>query len=236
LLLERTGRVLTSAGDRIQGIHDTILGGVSKESVEGTHYLEGYEASNAIDGKDDTKYRNFGHDWTGLKSGFYVTPEKGASILIGIQFTTGGKSSKRDPMKCTLEGSNREWRKLTKGSSWINIATCSTGIKKNSGRGKRGLVVRIPNAISYTSYRLLITEKNDNLDLHGVEYSRCTFLKYFYPTPPSPVRLVGAAQGTDYDDDNESLDCIGWNVDAKIPDFSLIPEHAHDDDDKWHIE
>jgi hypothetical protein len=237
-LLGRPVEVLTSPSDRIRGIHNTKITLNSHRSMPGNHYPLDEKPSNAIDGNVQTKYLNFGHDQTGLHSGFYVSPQKGGSILTAIQFTTGNDFPGRDPIAFSLEGSNNGREELKNGSSWNLICTGLTGLTSDPGRGRPGAVVCISNTTIYTSYRLLIWLKRNPVE-NCVQYSGCTlFGKIAVSSSIAPMvrRAIHFLEGKGDDDDNEGNERLGWHVNSQIPDFSRMRNNVKTDDDEWYIE
>ncbi|CAF1579342.1 unnamed protein product, partial [Didymodactylos carnosus] len=101
---------VTLAGDPIAGIYNAAYGGSSTNSSAGSNTAGTYPSSenppNCIDSNTNTKYLNYGANFDGYNTGFYVMPQVGSSIATGILFATGNDHSERDPITITIEGSN----------------------------------------------------------------------------------------------------------------------------------
>ncbi len=121
----------------------------------------------ACDNIISTIYTNFGNcnstcnlTTCGLNTGFYRTPQRGASLLIGLLVCTGSGLNQRDPITITLEGSNEAVSALTLGSSWTLIYSGPSGLATDPGRSACGIAQLFPsNTVWYTSYRFLVTSK-----------------------------------------------------------------------------
>ncbi|CAF3929444.1 unnamed protein product [Rotaria sordida] len=170
---------LLGTNEIIYGIHNTTVGGDSTPSTVGQsrgNYLPNGEPKKACDNDTSTTYLNFGNcdeyekmAYCGLKTGLYMTPERGTSIIVGLQFCTGNDFPDRDPIRITLEGTNEPANQLTLGSSWTLIYDGSSGLDYDPGRTTCGEKELFSNSVEYTSYRVLVTEKRgaDN----SVQYS-----------------------------------------------------------------
>lgn len=138
----------------------------------------------ALDQNSATKYLNFGNCSSsanqidcGTNTGFYVTPRKGPTLLLAIQFTTAFDYPSRDPLSITVEGSNATSSELMLGTSWSLIYTVLTGLDDDPGRQIDGLFQCLPiNTIWYTSYRILVTSKRDTSSC--VQYSEVKLFGY----------------------------------------------------------
>ncbi len=96
----------------------------------------------------------------GLNTGFYRTPERGASLLVGLQVCTCVSLPNRDPIIITLEGSNQPVSALNLGSSSTLIYSGPSGLATDPGRSACGIPqVFFSNSVWYTSYRFLVTSK-----------------------------------------------------------------------------
>jgi hypothetical protein len=136
--------------------------------------------SNIFDQNIHTKYASFGSGSTdmislktGLNTGFYLTLNAGICIVNGFQFTTATSHPKRDPIIVTLEGSNADKSLLTLGSSWTLMYNGSSGLQRDPGRGKIGVLQMLNNSQTYRSYRLLVVRKRGVES--GVHYSEFAF-------------------------------------------------------------
>ncbi len=136
-----------------------------------------------FDGNCNTEYTNFGacNDSInfleyGTNTGFYLTLERGLSLLVSFRFCTSTKNW-RDPLTITVEGSNQPSSTLILGSSWILIYNGSTGLSNNAGYCSYGSIVQVPDrAIRYASYGLLITSKSSIG--FAAQYSEVEFYGY----------------------------------------------------------
>ncbi|CAF1215128.1 unnamed protein product, partial [Didymodactylos carnosus] len=185
-------RSLTQPDDTYYGICQTVAGDNSTESTPGIdvcqytntsiHY---WPPSLAFDNNVSTKYLNYGSgaqsastETQGTGTGFYVSPKNGSSVLKGIVFATGDDQPNRDPIMCTVEGSNNASSFLVYGSSWTLIYSGSTGIPASPApeRSQYMSPISINNMIPYTAYRVLITQQSGSAN--GVQYSECHLLGY----------------------------------------------------------
>lgn len=138
---------------------------------------------SAIDNNIDTKYLNFGDNlglsrFSGINTGFYLTPLIGSSVATGFVFTTADDVPGRDPTMVTVEGSNNDLAELPSGRSWTLIYSGSSGISASvdPGRKTKGQLQSLNNSKAYKSYRLLITAKRGN-DI-ALQYSEVAILGY----------------------------------------------------------
>ncbi|CAF1361779.1 unnamed protein product, partial [Didymodactylos carnosus] len=96
-------------------------------------------------------------------AGVYVTPRKGRSILVGVQFVTADDAPERDPLTCTIEGSEcSTGNQLTRGQSWVPIYRGPTGInaRETPARSSYCAIQRINNNEHvYRSYRVILETK-----------------------------------------------------------------------------
>ncbi len=190
--------VLTVTGDQIYAIWNTVAGGDSTTSTEGSgagNYYPGCGPEKAIDGSVDTKYLNTDVGYNpsysslvaGENTGFYVTPSKSTTVLTGVQIATANDVSQRDPLTITIEGSNATGDDLTLGSSWTLLYSGTSGLDTDPGRKQWGESVSIANSTAYSSYRLLVTSKR------GVNYctqhSEVALTGYVVPEPSSMTLL-----------------------------------------------
>jgi hypothetical protein len=121
--------------------------------------------SDACDNNVNTFYTNFGPCnssynaiWCGVNTGFYRTPQRGPSLIIGLQICTRTNLPARDPITITFEGSNQPASALNLGSSWTLLYSGSSGLSTDPGRSACGIPQLFPsNSIWYTSYRFLVT-------------------------------------------------------------------------------
>ena len=139
-----------------------------------------------LDQSNSTKFTSFGDCFSfgfyqdcGTNTGFFVTLQQGATLLLAIQFTTANDYPVLDPMSITIEGSNTT-SALMLGASWSFIYSVSTGLERDPGRQADGAFLCLPaNAIWYTSYRILVTSVRDIGD--RVQYSEVKLFGYDNP-------------------------------------------------------
>ena len=67
----------------------------------------------------------------GLNTGFNRTPQRGSSLIIGLQICTGPGITARDPITIIIEGSNQPTLLFHIDSSWILIYS---GLATDPGR------------------------------------------------------------------------------------------------------
>ena len=160
---------MTTTNETAYPIWNTIAGGDSTPATVGTNvgnFYPGEIANYVFDNRTNTKYTSFGSCYfrgpmssvCGVNTGLYVTPQRGRSLLMNIQFCTGNDLPDRDPFTVTIEGSNQPSSSLTVGSSWTLIYNGSTGLQTILTRFQCGPVVSVSNNRNrYSSYRLLVT-------------------------------------------------------------------------------
>jgi hypothetical protein len=162
-----------ASNETIYGVWNTIAGGNSTLSPNGTNignYYPGETPLCTCDNNITSKYTNFGpcNSSTysvscGVNTGFYRTPGRGASLIIGLQICTGPNLPNRDPITITFEGSNQSTLALNLGSSWTLLYNGSSGLDTDPGRLACGLSqLFTSNSIWYSSYRFLVTSKRGN--------------------------------------------------------------------------
>jgi hypothetical protein len=116
---------------------DTIVASSANTPPSG-----GENAPNVLDGNSDTKYLNFDK----LNTGFTVTPALGATIVTGIQITTGGDEPPRDPATYQISGS-------IDGVAFTEIASGS--ITHNATRKAKLFPIYFANTKAYNVYRVI---------------------------------------------------------------------------------
>ncbi|CAF1361494.1 unnamed protein product, partial [Didymodactylos carnosus] len=183
--------IITQTSDTYYAICYTVAGGDSTASTPGSgacQYTHGALDENplqAVDGNVNTKYLNYGYGSSsqssstqGTNTGFYVTPLNGISVLKGILFATANDSPERDPITCTVEGSNYGSSSLSYGWAWTLIYSGTTGIPGGYDPGRLIYMssVAISNNVYYTSYRILITSQRGVAN--SVQYSEAHLLGY----------------------------------------------------------
>ncbi|CAF2888153.1 unnamed protein product [Rotaria sp. Silwood2] len=159
-----------SNSETVYGVWNTTAGGDSIPSSSGTsigNYYPTEIPSYACDNNINSKYTNFGTCTSassamtcGVNTGFYVTPQQGPLLVIGLKICTSSNLSARDPMTITFEGSNQPASALHIGSSWTLLYNGSSGLSTDPGRLTCGVSQLFNNnSIWYASYRFLVTSK-----------------------------------------------------------------------------
>ena len=182
--------LLTESNEVVYGLSSTTLSGNGTLATPGIgvgNYFYGQEPQHAFDRNTDTGYTNFGscsqyiyEQDCGIDTGFYVTLQQGATLLLAIQFTTSAAFPNLDPISITIEGSNATSSALMLGASWSLISSISTGLEVDRGRKTDGRFVCLPkNVVWYTSYRILVTSIRDINDC--AQYSEVKLFGYANP-------------------------------------------------------
>jgi hypothetical protein len=154
-------------------VWNTTAGGNSTPSTVGLgigNYYTGQTPICACDNNINTVYTDFGpctnigNTMTcGLNTGFYWTPQRGPSLIIGLQICTAAGLPARDPITITFEGSNQPNSSLNLGSSWALLYSGPSGLATDPGRVACGIPQLFEsNSIWYSSYRFLVTSKRGN--------------------------------------------------------------------------
>ena len=174
----------TTSETTIYPIYDTVAGGNSKVAGPGVgygKYLGIAPPRDAFDQNGFSGYIAYGQcnggqsmNKCGNQTGVYLTPSRGASTLVAIQFQTAPIGYGSDPLTITIEGSNQTAAALTSGSSWSTIYTGPTGLTglyPNPGRSSYGTIQYLPsNPGTYTSYRVLVTSiRSSSKDVNYAE-------------------------------------------------------------------
>lgn len=130
------------------------------------NYYPSEIASYTCDGNLTTRYTNFGPcnsstllSFCGLNSGFYRTPQRGASLITGLRICTSPIRPIRDPLTVTLKGSNQPASALNLGSSWTLLYSGVSGLATDPGRSACGIIQNFSNTVWYSSYRFVVTSK-----------------------------------------------------------------------------
>jgi hypothetical protein len=158
------------SNETVYAVWNTSAGGNSSPSLNVSGISNYWSAETPLDACDNniaTFYTNFGACASGsssiacgLNTGFYRTPPRGASLIIGMQVCTRSNLPARDPITITFEGSNQPTSALNLGSSWTLIYSGQSGLATDPGRSACGIPQLFPsNSIWYTSYRFLVTSK-----------------------------------------------------------------------------
>ena len=168
------------------GIWNTEAGKNSSAAFEGLYpgnYAFNQTPVKCFDQNITTKYLSYGSCWDisspaancGLKTGFYITPIRGLSILRTVRFVTSEDYPQRDPLLITIECSNQTaTTSLNFGSNWILIYNGSSGLDTDPGRNSYGVKKNISKNVWCRSYRLLVASKRANSN--SVQYSEVEFI------------------------------------------------------------
>ncbi|CAF2149244.1 unnamed protein product [Rotaria magnacalcarata] len=179
-----TGQVFTNSTGTVYAVWNTTAGSDSNLASSGTgigKYYPGEVPDNVFDRNTSTKYTNFGNcNITGIVSptcaqdtGFYLTLQRGASLLVAFRFATANSYPLRDPLMITIEGSNSNSTELTRGSSWTLLYNGSSGISTNQSRLTYGSIQLLPKTSAwYASYRFLVNlAMNNGWPISAIQYS-----------------------------------------------------------------
>lgn len=172
-----------------EGLWNTTAGGNGSLSRPGEGPGTYKHDRPPIDGMDYnilTRYKSYGScgnnsnaSECGINTGLHWIFGSCASLIVGLQFSTGERDQNRDPLTITIEGSNQNSSNLLLGSSWTMIYNGSTGLENVTDRTKYGTVVwMLDNVLWFTSYRLLVTSKRGPSD--SVDYADVHFFGYWY--------------------------------------------------------
>jgi hypothetical protein len=126
-----------------------------------------------VDGKISSKHRNgFGDkdgNNQGVNSGFAITPQNSGSTTA-LQIATAGDNAEQDPLTITVEGSNAPDALAEQGNGFTKIYEGSTGLENDPGRSQWGPIVKFKNAVTYKTYRILVTSTREPGSI-GTQYS-----------------------------------------------------------------
>jgi len=112
-----------------------------------------------LDGAADTKYLNFGEEY----SGFIVIPTHGSSTVQSMMLTTANDAEERDPATYEIYGTNEPIVSANnsdgKGETWTLIASGSLALPVE--RLTAAPIAGFTNTTAYTAYKVLFpTVKN----------------------------------------------------------------------------
>ena len=183
---------LTGASETVYGIWNTVAGGSSTQASAGLasgNYPDAESPPNLFDGNANTKYASFGSCVSNgdpsatcaLGTGFYLTLQRGSSLLQGFRIRTANDLPDRDPLTITIEGSNEASSSLTSGSGWTLIYNDVTGLSTDPGRLLWGPYQFFSNLITFSSYRFLVTTKRGVAD--ATQYADVEFVSTTTDTP-----------------------------------------------------
>lgn len=172
--------------ETVYAVWNTTAGGNALLATVGTgvgNFWSGETPGNTCDNNYGNKYTNFGTCTSasssvtcGLNTGFYRTPQRGASRLVAFQVCTCVSLPNRDPTIVTIEGSNQPTSALTLGSSWTLIYSGPSGLATDPGRSACGTTQFLSNTVWYASYRFLVTAKRGADSC--ASYSEVVFIGY----------------------------------------------------------
>jgi hypothetical protein len=174
-------------GMPIIGIAGTPGNGNSIQATVGTaaglnNYPGGETPDMAIDGNIDSKYLNFAE----VNTGFIVTIP-GVAIVNGFRFTTANDAPERDPVTISLEGTSALSPNNALEASWTPLYIGVSGLGTDPGRELNGQTINFANALSYNTYRLLITEVRSGATANSMQFSEVQF--YAVPEPTTYALL-----------------------------------------------
>ncbi|CAF3482514.1 unnamed protein product [Rotaria socialis] len=184
-------QVLTNTIEIVYAVWNTTAGSTSNLASSGTgigKYYPQQGPGNLFDRNTNTKYVSFG-DCNNItagsptcaqNTGFYLTPQRGASLLVAFRFATAESYPQRDPLMITLEGSNSNSTELTRGSSWTLLYNGSCGISTNQIRLTYGSTQWLPKTPAwYSSYRFLVNlAMNNGISIPFIQYSEVELFGY----------------------------------------------------------
>ncbi|CAF1399896.1 unnamed protein product [Rotaria magnacalcarata] len=181
----------TSSTETVYAVWNTTAGSDSNLASNGTgigKYYPGEGPGNICDRNTSTKYASFGNcnstasgsPTCSRNTGFYLTLQRGTSLLVAFRFATANSYPQRDPLMITIEGSNSNSIELTRGSSWTLLYNGSSGISTNQTRLTYGSTQWLPkNSTRYASYRFLVNlAMNDGASIPTIQYSEVELLGY----------------------------------------------------------
>lgn len=191
--------VITLPSNPIVGIAATPGNATSALAVVGTNagqnnYPAAEPPTAAIDGitsvgNPSNKYLNFAQ----TNVGFIVTPSA-LTFLTGFQFYTGNDAPERDPVVIVIEGTNSPNATTTLNSTWVQIFSGGSGLATNPGRDTFGNQVNFANALSYASYRVLVTAVRDTTAANSMQFGEIRLVGTPVPEPSS-MALCGLVAG-----------------------------------------
>lgn len=168
-------------GGSILGAADSIIA-FDTDAGASSSFPAGEAPGFAIDGNSGTKYLNF----SGINTGFIVTPSGGASIISAFTMTTGNDSPPRDPNAYVLYGTNDAITSAENSSgsdeNWVRIQ--GGALNPPGGRGEAYASEAVANGTAYTSYRFdVVGNGGDGL----MQFAEIQFEGTFIPEPSSAM-------------------------------------------------
>ncbi|CAF3137836.1 unnamed protein product [Rotaria socialis] len=181
----------TSSTETVYAVWNTTAGSDSNFASNGVDvgkYYPGEGPGNVCDRNTSTKFTSFGGCNGSLaysptcpqNTGFYLTLQRGASVLVAFRFATANSFPPRDPLMITIEGSNSNSTELTRGSSWTLLYNGSCGISTNQTRFTYAPIQWLPqHSALYASYRFLVNLAiNNGTLIPTIQYSEVELLGY----------------------------------------------------------
>jgi hypothetical protein len=143
---------------------------------------------NLFDESSSTKYLNFGRE----NSGFIVTPSSGPSVAGSFILTTANDFNGRDPISWEIFGTNAEIVTENNGTGqnepWtlLGSGTVETPLVRFTATPE----VFFDNAVSYTSYKFLVTSVRSPLgaNIDSTQYSE--FQLFTSDTAPQEIKIT----------------------------------------------
>lgn len=168
-------------GGSILGPGDSIIA-FDTDTNASSGFPQNEAPSFAIDGNSESKYLNF----SGVNTGFIVTPGGGASVISAFTLTTGNDSPGRDPRAYVIYGTNDAITSAenSDGSSenWVQIQGGT--LNPPAGRGEAYASEAVTNSTAFTSYRFdVVGNGGDNL----MQFAEIQFDGTFIPEPSSAM-------------------------------------------------
>ena len=188
------GTNILSTADAIIGVKQTSQGNPNVLAISGTDFSSTESATNIKDGNLNSKYYNTGQDGInprGINTGFVITPQRGFTIIDGIQIATANDVPDRDPLNITIEGSNDPNAGQAGGNGFVPIWEGPTSLAQDPGRTTWGTIYSFINSAAYKTYRVLITAARGSGG--GVQYSEVKLIGRTVTTPAAPIGLSATA-------------------------------------------
>jgi hypothetical protein len=168
-------------GGSILGAADSIIA-FDTDAGASSSFPAGEAPGFAIDGNPGTKYLNF----SGINTGFIVTPSGGASIISGFTMTTANDASSRDPNAYVIYGTNDAITSAENSGgsdeNWVRIQGGT--LNPPGGRGEAYASEAVTNGTAFTSYRFdVVGNGGDSL----MQFAEIQFDGTFIPEPSSAM-------------------------------------------------
>ncbi|MDQ8189144.1 LamG-like jellyroll fold domain-containing protein [Roseibacillus persicicus] len=151
------------------------------------------DAEKAIDRRLDTKYLNFGREY----SGFIVTPRAQPAVVRGLVMATAIDEEGFDPVGWELFGTNDLITSTAHSEGleerWSLISTSTTTLP--SARATVGSLNIFENSTPYSSYKLLITNIKDPR-LSAMQIGEVQFVTAIDLPPTQVTSLADSGEGS----------------------------------------